>query len=397
MRSNIVLAAFAALAIAAPRPQEIEFDLVDSAADPIIFTPPTDVPFENIAAISAEFIAQVVAVSVTEAAQAIPKRGLQRRDGDCSPEAAGTGPRVSSPDDTPEAFLAYELFKTNAINAATKANVPQGYSLAFSNLEASSRTSSYLGFKTLSKYDPIECASVCDQHPDCMAFNLYYERDPSIKPNAVDCPNPTSVTNVKCVRWGVPITKFTAKNNGEHRNSFKIVISGSNGYNKDAPPATQSGFKGPVKLGGAINAPNDPVTDTNTYMGYKFFSFDQVGTFASGVAACTAACTAQTGHNSRHPPKAPAKPSVCNQAIVYLLSQNNQPQGIYCAMYSEEWAQKYATNYGQYRGSEFWSVSSAYAYTNESFAASYGPICALGGCPNGSYKGGNCGGYGGTC
>jgi hypothetical protein len=175
---------------------------------------------------------------------------------------------------------------------------------------------------------------------------------------------------------------------------FQVVISGSNGYNKDGTPGAQVGFSGPVGLGGAINAPNDPITNTNTYMGYKFFSFSQVQTYSNGVSACTAACTAQTAYNSRHPPAPPAKPSVCNQVVVYVLSDENQPQGIYCAMYTEQWALNYATNYGQYRGGDYWSVSQAYAYTNATYAAKYQPICAIGGCPSNSYRGGNCGGYG---
>ncbi len=177
--------------------------------------------------------------------------------------------------------------------------------------------------------------------------------------------------------------------------SFHVVIAGSNGYNKNAAPPAQSGFTGPVELGGAINAPLDPVTQQNTYMGYKFFSFSQVQTFANGVTACTAACTAQTGYNCRHPPST-GKPSVCNQVVVYVLSDENQPQGIYCSMYTEEWAPEYATNYGQYRGSHYWSVSQVYAYTANSYT--YSPICAVGGCPNNSFQGGNCGGWGaGIC
>lgn len=132
-------------------------------------------------------------------------------------------------------------------------------------------------------------------------------------------------------------------------------------------------------------------------MGYKFFTFDPsvIQTYYNGITACTTACTAQTAYNSRHPPST-GKPSVCNQVVTYVLSDNNQPQGIYCAMYSEAWAPAYATNYGQYRGNDYWSVSSAYAYTNATYA--YAPICAVGGCPANSYQGGNCGGYGaGTC
>jgi hypothetical protein len=92
--------------------------------------------------------------------------------------------------------------------------------LAFKDLQASSQTTSYLGYKTLDKYDPIECASVCDQQEGCVAFNLYFERDPSVKPNSTNCPNPPSVTNIKCVRWGVWVNEKTATNVGEHRGTF---------------------------------------------------------------------------------------------------------------------------------------------------------------------------------
>ena len=102
MRSTIFVSAFAALAIAAPRPQDIQFDLVDVASDPEIVTPPTDVVVDNIAVLPAASAVHVADASVTDVAQAKPKerrglqkRGLQKRDGDCSPEPAGTGTRVS--------------------------------------------------------------------------------------------------------------------------------------------------------------------------------------------------------------------------------------------------------------------------------------------------------------
>ncbi|KAI6711413.1 hypothetical protein JHW43_006074 [Diplocarpon mali] len=398
MRATLAASAFAALALAAPRPQAIDIDVIDALPNPQLDTAPSNATSETVPIVPVASAVQVADASVTDVAQTKGKRELlNKRDGNCAVQSAGTGTQVSTPDDSADSFLKWQPFKDNAAAAALPANVPQGYSLAFSNLEGSSQTVSYLGFQTISKYDPVTCASYCDQLDGCIAFNLYYERDPSEDPNVTDCPNPPSVTNIKCVRWGVQINKTTATNVGETRDSFKVVISGSNGYNKDAAPKSQAGFSGPMSLGGAINAPNDPVTNTNTYMGYKFFTFAQVGTFANGVSACTAACTAQTAYNARHPPATPAKPSICNQAVVYVLSQNNQPQGIYCSMYTEQWAANYGTNSGQYRGSDYWSVSQAYAYTNATYAAGYGPICAVGGCPKGSYRGGNCGGYGGAC
>ncbi|KAF8853106.1 hypothetical protein BDZ45DRAFT_629581 [Acephala macrosclerotiorum] len=396
MRSAFVVSAFAALALAAPHPQAIEFDLVDAAPDPVVSAAPFIGSAETVTLQPPAAVSTIADSSVTDTPTANDKRDflevLGKRDGDCSAQPAGTGPAVTTPDDSPSSFYAYQPF----IDAANNAETPQGYTESFSNLQGSSQTVSYLGYKTLSSYDTITCASYCDQHPQCQAFNIYFERDPTLAPNAVSCPNPPSLTNIKCVRWGVHIASQTATNTGEHRDSFQVVIAGSNGYNKNAAPASQTGFTGPVELGGAINAPNDPVTNTNTYMGYKFFSFSTVQTYAGGVQACTLACTAQTAYNSRHPPST-GNPNVCNQVVVYVLSDDNQPQGIYCAMYSEEWASNYATNYGQYRGSDYWSVSQAYAYTNATYAATYGPICAVGGCPSNSYRGGNCGGWGGSC
>jgi hypothetical protein len=46
---------------------------------------------------------------------------------------------------------------------------------------------------------------------------LYYERDPTVNPNDASCENPSSLTNIKCVRWGVAINEATAVNTGETR------------------------------------------------------------------------------------------------------------------------------------------------------------------------------------
>lgn len=32
---------------------------------------------------------------------------------------------------------------------------------------------------------------------NCYSFNIYYERDPTKDPNAVNCPNPASTVNIK--------------------------------------------------------------------------------------------------------------------------------------------------------------------------------------------------------
>jgi hypothetical protein len=122
----------------------------------------------------------------------------------------------SSPDD-PQTFKDFPEFAAKANFYAQPANVPQGYSLAFSNLKASNSILPYLGFKNLDTYDPIACQVYCDQQDGCTAFNIYYERDPTVDPNDASCENPASLTNIKCVRWGAPVSAATAVNNGQTR------------------------------------------------------------------------------------------------------------------------------------------------------------------------------------
>jgi hypothetical protein len=83
-----------------------------------------------------------------------------------------------------------------------------------------------MGYTTLNKYDTLQCASLCNKRTGCVAFNLYFERDPTLDANAQSCPNPPSLTNIKCVFWGAPISDKTATNDGQYRDSFHVVIAG---------------------------------------------------------------------------------------------------------------------------------------------------------------------------
>lgn len=231
---------------------------------------------------------------------------------------------------------------------ANSAPTPQGYTLSFSNKQASVSLNSYLGLYTLKSYDTIKCQQLCDAANLCSGFNIYYERNPTLAP-AEACPKPSSLTNIKCTLWGSPITPESAKNKGQYRRDFQVVIAGSNGYTKNNPPEAQAGFTGPVALGGAINAPN-------SYIGQKYFA----GVYDAGL--CAGACQANTAYNRRHP-RADGTYDACNFYNVYLLSKNNQPEGTYCSLYTKAWEKRYSTNFGQYRGSDYYSVSSSYAYT----------------------------------
>ena len=126
-----------------------------------------------------------------------------------------------------------------------------------------------------------------------------------------------------------------------------------------APPPSVSLFNGPTELGGAINAPLDS-NGHDTYMGYQFFPFSQAQGY--DPQTCAGACTTQTTYNSQH-----TKPDGTYQTCVffdaYVLSQNGIPQGLYCSLYNQTWGREYATNTGQYRGSDRYTVSRSYSYS----------------------------------
>ncbi|KAL8905525.1 MAG: hypothetical protein Q9207_002587 [Kuettlingeria erythrocarpa] len=333
MRSACIISALMAIAAAAPAPSPQLIDLagVDAAPDPVLVSAPMDV-----------------------ASDPVEKRdiGLVKRGGTCAPQPAGSGP-VPTPD-TPAAFTASAELQAFAQIAPT----PDGYTAAFQNKDGSLSASNYMGLYTLKAFDTLGCASLCDQANGCQAFNMYIERDPTVAPNALDCPNPASLTNYKCTLWGAPVVAEQARNKGQWRASFQVVITGSNGYNKASPPDPITGFTGPTALGGAINAPLD--NGKNTYLGYKYFPFSQTQGYTP--TTCADACNAQTGYNSRHP-NADGSYATCSFFNAYVLSQNAIPQGLYCSLYSKTWAPSYATNRGQYRGTDRFTVSRSYSYT----------------------------------
>lgn len=193
-------------------------------------------------------------------------------------------------------FLREELAELTYIfqTMATGAPIPDGYALVFNNLSASLQASNYMGLYTLTSYDTLTCASKCDQ-ANCLAFNVYVERDPSLNASALNCPNPPSTTNYKCTLWGAPVSAAEATNTGQYQDSFQVVIAGSNGYNKGSPPPPVNCYSGPQELGGAINAP----PSSGSYMGYQYFPFSQSQGY--DPQTCADACDAQTLYDSQHP------------------------------------------------------------------------------------------------
>lgn len=141
-----------------------------------------------------------------------------------------------------------------------------------------------------------------------------------------------------------------------------LTNTGSNGYAFNATAPTVSGFAPPIELGGALLAPLS--NGVETYMGYKYFSFgtgDGQYPYEDPIL-CTEVCSAQTAYNANNPPADGSAPQACEQVIAYVLSKNGAPQGQYCSTYSQIWDASFATNYGQYRGSDYYSVEEAWMY-----------------------------------
>ena len=65
----------------------------------------------------------------------------------------------------------------------------------------------------------------------------------------------------------------------------------------------------------------------------------------------------------------------------YVLSKNGIPQGLYCSFYNQTWDPSYATNYGQYHGSDHYTVSDSYSYILSSQESK--------GCPTNAVENGN--------
>lgn len=113
---------------------------------------------------------------------------------------------------------------------ARSAGTPSGYTKSFSDLAASTQQIGYLTYKNLETgtYAVDDCAAFCNSEKYCLAFNIFYERDPSKDP-ASTCDNPEPITNVKCSIYGYPVAEASATNEGQFRENFHVVITGSNG------------------------------------------------------------------------------------------------------------------------------------------------------------------------
>ncbi|KAG9604620.1 hypothetical protein KCU77_g679, partial [Aureobasidium melanogenum] len=238
MRSTLAALALVASIVNAQNAQSV--DLAGLAAIPTgVFNIPVVYADANGSVITATTLAASATASsdpsatnlVNSAARAsvtptsVSKRETHhKRDGNCAVQPEGID--YNSAPDTPLAFAIDPYYAV----AAETAVVPAGYTTVFTNLNASNSANKYMGYSLLSFYDVKTCASHCSSVAGCESFNIYFERDPSLDPNAIACPNPPSYVNVKCVLWGSIVGLINANNYGQWRDSFQVLIAGSNGY-----------------------------------------------------------------------------------------------------------------------------------------------------------------------
>jgi len=102
----------------------------------------------------------------------------------------------------------------------------------------------------------------------------------------------------------------------------------------------------------------DVLTGFASDMGVKIFTS---GPF--DVLLCAAACSSQSEYNIAHLP-ADGIPQTCQFFNTYVLYDNNQAVGQYCALYNETWPATFATNSGQYESSDYYSIAYSYAFSN---------------------------------
>ncbi|KAG9553605.1 hypothetical protein KCU71_g10255, partial [Aureobasidium melanogenum] len=368
MRSYIAAVALAALAQA----QDLDMDAIAQ------LTPVPDVTIPVVYATASTTTATATTVSYTSEASAaavssalaadpsdsfpldsaLAKRATSTATGcQAQPTGVSLGPQGS--DDSPSAFLAYPAFSATAVAAAASSAVPSGYVNTFSNLQASNNAYGYMGYTLLTDYSAQKCADKCTKINGCQAFNIYYERDPSVNPDSQGCSNPSSTTNIKCVFWSGPVTSDNANNAGQWRNNFQVVIAGSNGYVNQSI-ATPVGYNAGVYLGNsAINAPLD-CTGDDSFLGSRFLGN---GVFDANL--CAVACNEQADYARQHPPTDGSFNKICTFFNTYILYKNGQPLQQSCALYDQTWSQSYAKNTGYYYGSDHYTIGFSYSFSNK--------------------------------
>lgn len=378
MHSAALLPLLAGLAIAQPvsntipanvnpTPDALPLDFLANVEIPTYTTidglSSQDIPYATETAIAAVVAAQSeTPLSVFPAATgvAINEAGDSADAGTASPTAAASKRASGSIHKraacAAQATLAnkynVELSSASAFRASTKiadvakaAKVPAGYYNNFVNAAGSSSAYAYLGYTVPSNgYDVDFCAAECDKKTGCLAFNIFFERDPTLEPGT-GCKNPDAFANIMCTFWGSALDASTATNTGQWRADFEVATAGSNGYTSNKVGGKIDGWSDPIDLKTAtMAAPLYDAAETWTYLGYKLF---QDGPYDANL--CAAACDAQTAYNIAHPPASGYTP-LCAAFNTYQLTVTDRKTskssvvGQMCNMYTSAFDASYATN-----------------------------------------------------
>ncbi|KAL2025702.1 hypothetical protein VTO58DRAFT_103928 [Aureobasidium pullulans] len=127
---------------------------------------------------------------------------------------------------------------------------------------------------------------------------------------------------------------------------------------RDIITTTSPGYTFNIPLtGAALSAPLN-CNGADTFLGAKLFTG---GTFDTNL--CATACSAQSAYNLAHPPLT-GRPKTCQFYNTYVMYKNNVYQGQYCAMYTQAWDTSYATNKGQWRGQDHYTIDQSFIASN---------------------------------
>jgi len=96
------------------------------------------------------------------------------------------------------------------------------------------------------------------------------------------------------------------------------------------------------------------------------------------VSQCSQYCDAQTKYNLATAPKDGTPAKVCKFFNTYLLQAKLAngtivPQGQYCSLYTESWPKTYATNSGQWRGQDQYTVDYSFGFSKIASASDIDP------------------------
>ncbi|KAG9958092.1 hypothetical protein KCU61_g8618, partial [Aureobasidium melanogenum] len=278
----LAVAAFAALGRAAPVDSD-NFDLTALTIEPddVYALPVVYVTADSAPVVTATTLAPTATASSDPLAAAVFENASQLSSAIASPSAAASGvskrqqipanvcvrqPAGASgmPSDLSASTFATDGFYSDIfINAQN----PDGWVQFFRNINASSSASAYKGHALLSSYDVQKYADKCSAINGCNAFNIFFERDPSLAPNKDYCLDPQAVVSVKCAFWGGTVTRLNANNFGQYRASFRVLIAGSNGYVSEAyaaaMPASMADAK---KESGQLTKPFTIKTDSGKWI-----------------------------------------------------------------------------------------------------------------------------------